>query len=338
MSRRSSEASARGAAATRTSIESHRWLRGLPLALGLAACTTVAPPPHPRPPIPLANATRETFALPGPVQTLDLEVNGGDVELDYWRGRLGCGDERVHFHMLRPKGDAPRPLVACLPILGGGQTLMWLVASRIAARGYAAVWTDRVAPALRNQRGPELDALFRRTVQHNRVLLHWARGRPDLFTPGQQGLVGLSTGGIVGAVLLALEPDVAAGALCLAGADLPTLLMSSEEPRVTAWRRWRAHEDGISGATLQLELDRCLAADPAYFCAAVAPDRVLLVHADLDAVVGLPNQDLLWEGLGRPRRIRVRWLGHYTTALGLDPIIGAICAHLADRLPRHAGT
>ncbi len=319
-------------------LRSHRALAQLGCALWLTSCaTTIEAPAHARPPVPLSAATLAEFALPEPVRTETLVVAGGDAHLDYWRGALVCGTERVAFHLLRPKGAAPRPLVACLPILAGGHELMWLVASRLAAHGYAAAWTDRVAPALRNQRSPEMNTLFRGTVQHNRMLLRWAEARADLFAPGRVGLVGLSTGGLVGTVLLALEPQVAAGALCLAGADLPSLLLASGEQRVVDWRAWRARVDGIAGTALRREMERELSADPGYFCAAIAAERVLLIHADLDAVVVPANQDLLWEGLGRPRRIRIHPLGHYATGLALDPVVDAICRHFAVRLAKQAG-
>jgi len=298
-----------------------------------AGCVTTPAPEHPRAAQPLPPEVAARFALPGPVATLHFAAAGGDRDRVYWRGALRCGDEVATFHVLQPRGGGPRPLVVCLPILAGGAELMWLVASGLVERGYAAAWVDRVASAMRGeQRAHELEQLFRRTVLQYRMLLRWAERRADLFRPGQVGLLGISTGGIVGTVVLALEPDVAGGALCLAGADLPRLLLDSLESRVVRWRRARATREGLAGRTLLRELQRELTVDPAHFGAFVDTERVFLVHAALDDVVPPPHQDRLWESLGRPRRLRLLLLGHYSAGLFLDAVLDEVAAFLAARL------
>ena len=309
------------------------WLFGT----ALTACSTSPAPHHPRPALPLPGALVDNFALTAPVSAPEFGPAGGDRDAIYWRGSLRCADEVAVFHVLTPRALPPRPLVVCLPILAGGADLMRQVAGGLARRGYAAAWVDRAGAAMRGeQRTPELETLFRRTVCQYRMLLRWAARRADLFAPAQRGLLGLSTGGIVGSVLLSIEPGVAAGALCLAGADLPSLLLTSQETRVVAWRRWRTEADGLAGTGLQHDLERELAVDPAHFGAYVASERVLLMHAAFDNVVPSRQHHLLWEGLGRPRDLRVP-LGHYTAALALDPILDAVASFCADRFAVVAG-
>lgn len=278
------------------------------------------------------------FDLPGDVSATDFSAAGGDVATISWRGNLRCGVETAGFHVITPRNGGARPLVVCLPILAGGAELMHHVAHGLAVRGYAAAFVDRAGSALRGeQRTAELETLFRRTVQHNRMLLRWSDQRADLFLPGRRGLLGLSTGGIVGAVLLALEPGVAAGALCLAGADLPSLLIDSEESRVTSWRRWRKDADGMGGAGLQQELERELTVDPAHFGAYVAAERSLLVHAVFDDVVPARQHRVLWESLGRPIDVHVPF-GHYSAALALDAILDTVASFCSRRFAVVAGT
>lgn len=309
------------------------------LAASLAGCAVEPAARHPRPALPLPAATAAVFALEHPVQVQALFVAGGDRAKVYWRGSLTCGDQRATFHLLLPRTAAPRPLVLCLPILAGGADLMWSVASGMAARGYAAAWVDRAAPALRDdQRGPELDDLFRRALRHNRMLLRWSERRADLFATGQRAILGISTGGLVGTVLLALEPSITAGALCLAGGDIPSLLRESAEGRVARWRGARARADGLGGSRLERELERELSIDPARFGAYVQTDRAFLVHAGLDDVVPERHHRLLWESLGRPRDLRLPWLGHYSAALALDAILDAVAEFVAGRCAANAGT
>ena len=121
----------------------------------------------------------------------------------------------------------------------------------------------------------------------------------------------------------------------LAGADLPTILADSAEPRIERWREWRQREDGLSGAGLDLELRENLRTDPLRFAPYVATDRVFLVSANFDEVVRPQHQDLLWEALGRPQRVSVP-LGHYSAALALDPLVSSIADFFDDRRSRLA--
>jgi dienelactone hydrolase len=237
-------------------------------------------------------------------------------------GDLASGPETVHFHLYpAPRKDAP--LVLLVPILGGGEELLRTMARRFVDRGYHALYCDRAGSALRPpQRGPELETLLVRTVLHQRIALAWASDC-DRIHPVQKFACGVSMGGIVTTLLTAVEPGLSGSAMCLAGADLPTILGNSAEARIEKWRDWRRSADGVSDDGLQRELRQCLRSDPLRFAPCVPTDRVFLVAADFDDVVRPEHQDLLWEALGRPQRLSVP-LGHYTAALCLDPLISSI--------------
>jgi dienelactone hydrolase len=300
------------------------------LWLCLPACTTWPAPAHPRPALPLPDAIAARYALPGPVEARTLAPLGGQDGRTYWRGALTCGDEGIDFRLILPPGDGAAPLVLCMPILAGGEDLMWIIADGLAARGYAAAWATRVTSALRPpQREAELEALLRRTVVHNRALLAWARRQPRIDAQRTAAL-GVSLGGIVGSVLVATEPELRGAALCLAGGDLPDLLLRSGEDRVLAWRRWRHTEDGLAGSELRRQLRACLRTDPIELGPFVATERILLLHATFDEVVPRPNQDALWESFGRPRRLLLP-LGHYSAALALWPVLAAVDDFLRGR-------
>lgn len=310
-----------------------RPLRRALALLGLSGCVALPGPSHPRPALPLPDLYATAFALPGEVIEEQTVPAGSTAAFAYVRGAVRAGGERATFHLLQPATGRPAPVVLCLPILAGGAELMWHVAANLARRGFAALWADRCGPALTaGQQSAELNALFTRTLIQNRMLLAWARRQPHRFLPDQRALLGISTGGILGAILLALEPDVRAGALCLAGGDLPDLLLESSEARVVAWRDSRRRRDGIAGTFLRAELARDLLADPVRLAPFVATERVLLVQARLDDVVPVRYQDLLWEGLGQPRRLQLPLLGHYPAALALDAILDEISDFVRERL------
>lgn len=298
------------------------------LACGLGGCAFSAAPNHARPAIELAPETLDT----APVATPELE-SLTDLGEGRSSGVLVGSGETVHFQLRRVPGSrAPQPLVLIVPILAGGEDLMNQVAQRMLDRGFDVAFCARAGSALKApQRAPELDALFRRTVLHQRLLLAWLRG-PDHVPPPALFALGLSIGGMVTTVLAALEPDLTGVAICLSGGDLAGLVLHSSETRVQSWVDWRRREDGVGADHLQWELHQFLHHEPLAFAASVPTAKVLFVGAEFDTVVPRRNQDLLWEGLGRPARLQVP-LGHYTAALAIDPILSAVAAHFRSLLP-----
>lgn len=248
-----------------------------------------------------------------------------------FRGQL-CGEgETVQFQVWRTP-DSTRPMVLLVPILAGGAELMEQVGKLMQARGFDVAFCARAGSALvAPQRGPELQELFRRTVLHQRLLLAWLRA-PANEPPPAVFALGMSLGGIVATDVAALEPDLDGIAICLSGGDLGSLVADSSEPRVQRWVDWRYQEDGIGRDSLQWELHRELGFEPIAMAASVATHKVLFVSAWFDTVVPRRNQDLLWEALGRPARLTVP-LGHYTSALAIEPILSAAAEHFRSQLP-----
>lgn len=316
------------AAPAQPSAGSERGRALLSIVLGglLSACSYLPAPRHARSPLPL-HAPAASAASVAEAQLVEhSELEGGGL-----RGVLCAGDETVRFEVRRrPAVAGPRALVLLLPILAGGDDLLDSVAGRLLDHGFDVAFCARVGSALKPpQRGPELDDLFRRTVLHQRILLHWLRRTgPE---PAGCFALGMSMGGMVATVLAALEPRLDGVAICLAGGDLGGMIARSSESRVRKWVRWRQETDGLGEDGLCWEVRRCLHHEPLAFAPSVATEKVLFVGAVFDSVVPARHQDLLWEALGRPARMAVP-LGHYTAALAIDPILGAAAAHFRRRI------
>lgn len=291
------------------------------LLAALAGCTTRPAPHHPRPALPLPGAVAERYALPGPVTERVLtEVSPAGASARILRGRLASGGELAEITFIRAPGDGNAPFVLLLPILAGGDVLMWHLAQSLGDHGFHVGWTRRVSSAMRPGNDMhELEELFRRTVIHNRMLLAWAREREDV-DPDRTAVLGLSMGGMLGCAILAVEPGLRAGALCLAGGDFPDLVSVSAERRLRLWRRWSRSGRGLGGGPLREEIARSAVSDPMLLGPYVATERVFLVASLFDEVVPWRNQQLLWESLGRPRRT-VLPLGHYSAALAIGPAL-----------------
>jgi dienelactone hydrolase len=303
------------------------WLAG---AL-LVGCSTVPAPSYPRPALPLPAAIAEYYALDGPV-TEDYFVRLGK-DSSVYRGRLTCGDEHPEFHVILPE-RTPAPLLLCLPILAGGMELMEFIAGYMAERGYAVAWGNRVESALKtHQSAADVEELFRRSIRHNRAVLRWAE-RQDWAQPGAHSILGISTGGILAGTMMALEPDLDAGVLILAGGDLPDLLDHSSESRIVKWRRHRRTVDDLGEAGLRLRMRQVLRSDPARTAAYVATDKVLMVMAGLDTVVPHRNRELLWEGFGRPERLQLPLFSHYSALLGIHQVLSEADAFLRRKTER----
>jgi dienelactone hydrolase len=283
----------------------------------------------PRPPLPLSAPAATAKAVPTPKLEAFLDLGGGRSG-----GVLTCGDEVVHFQHLTAVDGPPRPLVLLVPILAGGEELLDQVAMRLLDRGFDVAFCARVASAMKPpQRARELDALFARTVLHQRALLAWLREAapaPGVF------VLGMSMGGMVTTVVAALEPDIDGVAICLAGGDLASVIHDSSEGRVQSWVRWRKETDGVGEDHLDWEFRALLRHEPLAFGSSIAAEKVLFVSAGFDSVVPRAQQDLLWESLGRPARL-VLPLGHYTAALAIDQILDAAATHFAGRMPASSG-
>lgn len=307
-----------------TSSDPRRHLAAVVAATLLAGCAFAPPPSHPRPLLPATGLPGASQELPTAALTEWHDLGSGNG-----RGVLAAGGELVRFELRAATGAGPHPFVLLVPILAGGKDLMDAVAGGLCARGFDVAYCDRAGGALtEGQRGAELDELFRRTVLHQRLVLHWQRSHEQ--EPVPRFVLGLSLGGMVTTVVGALEPELDGLAICLSGADLPDLVATSSEGRVERWRDWRRAADGVGDDHLRWELATTLQHEPLRFAGAIATDRVLMVSACFDTVVPQRNQDALWEALGRPARL-VLPLGHYTAGLWFDGILDAVADHFHGR-------
>jgi dienelactone hydrolase len=300
------------------------------LALGLAGCSFVPCTSQPRPPLPLSLP----IAAAAPAVRCPQLVGSTEDGPGRFRGTLRGAGETVPFVLWRAPGP-PRPVVLMVPILARGEALMEAIGQRLFAHGFDVASCERAGEAmLPPQRGEDLQELLRRTVLRQRLVLAWLReGAAE--PPPARFVLGVSVGGIVATAVAALEPDLDGTALCLAGGDLADLLVHSHETRVRRWVDWRRTTDGIGTDGLHWDLQRHLDLEPVRLAASVDPRRILFVSAQLDDVVPQRHQDLLWEALGRPDRLRLP-LGHYSTALALDPVVTAVADHFRKCLPSTA--
>ena len=161
--------------------------------------------------------------------------------------------------------------------------------------------------------GRDLDSLLCETTRHNVLALDLLADR-DEVDPRKLGSFGISLGAIKNVLLIAVEPRLRANVLCLAGADLADIILSSREGAVERYVERRLEREGLTRAELEEELRRDVTLEPGDLAASIANDRVLLFLGSLDNKVPFQNGLLLRERLGQPETF-VFPLGHYTGVL-----------------------
>jgi hypothetical protein len=251
---------------------------------------------------------------------LDFRV----VEGEYWR-------------TLRLPDGARSPLIVDSPILGGAKDgyLADRVFSKWAAgAGLSIFYLHQDADILSAERDAfELDRLLRENIlSYRKALDLLLRERPET-DPDRLGSFGISLGALKNVVLIAVEPRLRANVLCLAGGDLPRILVESRERMVLRYLERRKARDGLEPGEVAAELRRDLLAEPLVFARYIPPESTLLFLGTLDDKVPYSTGLELREALGRPA-LRTFPLGHYTGLLAAPFAARRGFAWVKDRLGR----
>jgi dienelactone hydrolase len=253
------------------------------------------------------NYTVARLRFPSPVTTADPENNV------------------VHAEYFAPIGRTRRyPAVIVLHILGADFPLSRYLAARLADRGVAALFVKlpyygerRPASGGLNSRR-FLSADIQRTVTAMRQGIcdvrraaGWLSHRAEVDST-RLGAAGISLGGIVAAVAVAVDPALHEGAFLLAGGDLSRILWTM--PEGASFRAWWT----ASGRTVQDLKVLTDPFDPLTYAHRLAGKRVVMMAGKVDEVIPPASAQLLWQAAGRPP---IRWFdcGHYSAVGFLLP-------------------
>jgi dienelactone hydrolase len=228
------------------------------------------------------------------------------VEIEYWRTKLGT---------------SRAPAVLVTPILGGGNDIARLIAREFAEAGLHGVIVCRGVKVLTPEwSAAEVEQAIRRGVVARRRALDWLETRPEV-DPCRVSAFGVSMGGIVTAVLAPIEPRIHSAVIALAGGDLASVVMESDESRVRAYRDARMRIEPLTAGALEDGLRSQLISDPIHLARFADPSRFLCFVARWDATVPTRSQVALRAALGKPRTFDLP-SGHYT-AMAYTPFIRA---------------
>ncbi len=254
--------------------------------------------------------------LPEPLQP---EVNAhyavDGVLLERLREELSVARERSRCTVAFPLGDdfpcrfefyraaatdfkPRRPLVLLTPPLQGTFAAHYM-ARRFARRGLHAAVIAPERDILEGHPEPkQLEVRFRALVVAARTAVA-ALTELDGVDRDQLHYLGISAGGIFGAVLLALEPSINRAVLLFPGGDLARIVRESDETTVRSYRAaWAAR--GVDPEALARLMKDSIRTDPQRLARAIDPRRVLLFLGESDTRVPLETGFSLWEAMGEP--------------------------------------
>lgn len=290
------------------------------LALGCARQQVLTPPEAPAP---SPEAGRDNFQY----QKSPFEVKLGESE-DRETYDLVRVAYPSYFHdnpdeqetvawYYRQKQPGPKPGILVIPILGGDYTPSKLFASYYARRGFQVLRFERKAVLFNQELGLEHT---RRTmvsaVIDLRRGLDWWETLPEVAAD-KIGVSGISMGGFIGSMLVAVDDRIAAAALMLNGGDIPQLLVMSEEQEVVEIREGLQKKHQWDNQTMYEEGTRVLGAiDPITLAPLIDPKKIMLISARFDKVVPYDLSTRWWQAAHRPKRVVVP-TGHYSAIVFL---------------------
>jgi poly(3-hydroxybutyrate) depolymerase len=225
----------------------------------------------------------------------------------------------VHAEFFDPVGlKGRKPAVVVLHILGSDFPLSRYMAARLADRGIAALFlklpyygerrpTGRPGPVPRRFLSADIERTMtsmRQGVCDVRRGICWLASRSDV-DPTRLGVAGISLGGIVSSIVVAVDPAVRDGVFLLAGGDVSRILWRMPET-VKFRESWQA-----SGRTIEDLKVLTQPFDPLTYAHLLAGKRLLMIAGKVDEVVPPASTKALWVAAGRPP---IHWYdcGHYS--------------------------
>jgi pimeloyl-ACP methyl ester carboxylesterase len=314
----------------------------------LTGCLSVSHTPYepnsgsrtgrPNPIVPGPRSIHEPVHAPAPI-----ELTFESAEADYTAYRFSTPsdgynrqpDGLVTGRYFEAAVDGPRPLVIVLPIwatsnlpqratlnhlLEHEEELLFDVLALDGANAlvdWEGLWNAESQAAFLDTLGAFVE-VFTVTVRDIRRLIDWGASRPQVDA-GRIALVGFSASAVVGAMVVATEPRLAAAVLVFGGGRPHEIMASC--PRRTGRARSRILAiTGWSEEEYAERLEPVLAdIDPVRWASSVEPSKVLFIDTADDECMPPPSREDLWEALGRPERITLPF-NHIHAFLTMSPV------------------
>lgn len=246
-------------------------------------------------------------------------------------------NQTVYAEVFIPHREARMPAVVILHSWGVHKPDIEISLARfLARRGFVAAVMTLPYHVQRTPEGylsgelmivPDISRMrqsMRQAVLDTRRLIDWLQEHPQV-SADRVGLIGISLGAIVGALVLGVEHRIQAGVLVLGGGNLAHILWRSP---LTMNIRADLRQLGYNYERLKQEVS---AEEPLTYLRRQYGERVLMINGRYDLVIPREDASALRDALGEGP---ILWLntGHYAPALVKDALFDLIERFLSSRL------
>jgi len=252
-------------------------------------------------------------------------VSGGKSDRGYCTAEgirfASTNGENVPAYLFIPKMNAERyPCIFFLHGYGGSKDDSLLPAAAFVAAGFAVFAPDMQFHGDRAQAGKDMfstDLLDDRAAMIQ-TIVDCRRGIDFLETRSEIdakriGFVGVSLGGILGAVLAGVDQRFKAVVLIVAGGDWASLLLKSEIDAARKIREAFPHLTSLQVNELMAPLD------PISYIGRISPTPLLMENGRQDTIVPPECSKKLFEAAGEPKHIDWYDAGHVLPPLEVFP-------------------
>lgn len=204
----------------------------------------------------------------------------------------------IYYQSLK---SGKRPLVLIQPVIRGITPVELGLAKFFASEGYHA-FISKIPEDISDLARPisDFENFLLRATAALRSQLDILSARPEV-DESKIAAIGASLGGIRTSLLLGVDPRPKAAMIYVAGADLPSILATTDQEMLRLYRNNRMRVDGLSSLKeYEQKIRDHLEVDPLLLAPYVASNRVQMVISQNDLTVPTSNQYLLWQALGRP--------------------------------------
>lgn len=250
------------------------------------------------------------FDYPADHQIISLERKRDWGWHLFWKGTISLSSPVTKKKITAdfsyyPVGDknTPSPLVIILPSMLGVGPVESHMARYFGRKGISTLLVDLNGELTDPKNSiDKIDPNLRESMGRFRSLVDWALTRQEI-DKNKISVLGVSLGGILGALFLGIEPRLNSGTFFAAGAPLSKIFAFGRERLVSKFRLNCMQKHKLeSPEKFQEFLDRNVLLDPIHFLSHRSAEDVFLISARYDQIVPAETQDDLWEAFGRPLR------------------------------------
>ena len=223
-----------------------------------------------------------------------------------------ANDRSLHYtnrlDVYLPKTEGKHPAIVISPILGGNM-IVDRFAKYFAKHGYVAIIVNRKKSFYDESNDmKQVETYLRASVMRIRQAIDWLEIQPEV-DPNRIGSFGISYGAILHSIVAAMEPRIKYHILAMPAGRLPDVIVDCPDKGVTKLIV-KLKKAGWSRDKIYSELKKHIQTDPIRFAPYVPKDRITVMIALFDRVVGVTNTYALWKEMGRPK-LKLIPFGHY---------------------------